>query len=90
MNNLSDKFMMHAIKLSVDSVNNNGGPFGCVIVKDNQIIGEGSNKVVILNDPTAHGEIIAIKDRSLAGVSVPAHALFLTEVQYPKSILYGQ
>ena len=53
--------MQKAIELSIESVNNWGGPFGCVIVKDNKIIAEGSNKVTSTNDPTAHGEIVAIR-----------------------------
>ena len=39
-----------------------GGPFGCVIVKDDQVIGTGHNKVLCSNDPTAHAEIVAIRD----------------------------
>ena len=54
--------MKKAIELSVESVNNGGGPFGSVIVKDNKIIAEGSNKVTSNNDPTAHGEIVAIRE----------------------------
>lgn len=41
--------------------NNHGGPFGAVIVKDNEIIGKGCNMVVSHNDPTAHAEIVAIR-----------------------------
>ena len=51
------KFMAKAIELSINSANTIGGPFGSVIVKDNKIIAEGSNKVTSSNDPTAHGEI---------------------------------
>ena len=51
-----------AIQLSIDSVKNGGGPFGAVIVKNNKIIAEGSNKVTSTNDPTAHGEIVAIRE----------------------------
>ena len=54
-------FMMRAIELSIESAKSKGGPFGCVIVKNNKIIAEGSNKVTMNNDPTAHGEIIAIR-----------------------------
>ena len=54
--------MKRAIELSIKSVNNGGGPFGCVIIKDDKIISEGSNKVTSTNDPTAHGEIVAIRD----------------------------
>lgn len=42
--------------------NGEGGPFGCIIVKENKIIGRGNNKVLLLNDPTAHAEIVAIRD----------------------------
>ena len=54
-------FMMRAIELSIQSAKTKGGPFGSVIVKDNKIIAEGSNQVTINNDPTAHGEIVAIR-----------------------------
>ena len=56
------EFMKRAIELSIKSVNSGGGPFGCVIIKDDKIIAEGSNKVTSTNDPTAHGEIVAIRD----------------------------
>ena len=59
---LKNNFMLKAIELSVSSANNAGGPFGCVIVKNNKIIAEGSNKVTSSNDPTAHAEIVAIRD----------------------------
>jgi len=57
-----NKFMLRAIELSISSANGTGGPFGCVIVKDSKIIGEGSNKVTFSNDPTAHAEIVAIRE----------------------------
>ena len=59
---MKNQFMKRAIELSVESVNNGGGPFGSVIVKDNKIIAEGYNKVTSNNDPTAHGEIVAIRE----------------------------
>ena len=58
---MKNTFMTRAIQLSIDSVNTGGGPFGSVIVKDNQIISEGMNRVTSNNDPTAHGEIVAIR-----------------------------
>ena len=61
MNIKSKNFMTRAIELSLASVRSNGGPFGCVIVKNNEIIAEGSNKVTIINDPTAHAEIVTIR-----------------------------
>ena len=57
----SDFFMQKAIELSIKNINNNGGPFGCVIVKNNKIISEGVNGVTQNNDPTAHAEIVAIR-----------------------------
>ncbi len=54
---------MEAILLSQKSITNNeGGPFGCVIVKDGKIVGRGNNKVTSSNDPTAHAEVVAIRD----------------------------
>ena len=55
------KFMMRAIELSKKSINEGGGPFGCVIIKDNSIIAEGYNQVTMSNDPTAHAEIVTIR-----------------------------
>ena len=57
------KFMLEAIKLGKEGMQNNeGGPFGCVIVKDDVIVGRGSNKVISTNDPTAHAEVTASRD----------------------------
>lgn len=56
-------FMAEAIRLSIESVTkHNGGPFGCVIVKDGAIIARGYNQVTSNNDPTAHAEVVAIRD----------------------------
>ena len=54
--------MQEAIRLALESVPSGGGPFGAVIVQNEQIIGRGSNCVVIHNDPTAHAEVNAIRD----------------------------
>ena len=59
---MKNEFMKRAIELSIKSVNNGGGPFGSIIVKSDKIIAEGSNKVTSNNDPTAHGEIVAIRE----------------------------
>ena len=53
--------MTRAIELSIENVNLGGGPFGSIIVKNDKVIAEGSNKVTLNNDPTAHGEIVAIR-----------------------------
>ena len=58
--------MQRAIELSIESINSGGGPFGSVIVKDNKIISEGMNRVTVNNDPTAHGEIVAIRTATKA------------------------
>ena len=58
-----ENFMQEAIALSLNGIKQNeGGPFGCVIVKGNEIVGRGNNKVTSSNDPTAHAEIVAIRD----------------------------
>jgi tRNA(Arg) A34 adenosine deaminase TadA len=56
-------FMGQAIDMAIQGVlSNEGGPFGCIIVKDGQIIGKGNNKVTSTNDPTAHAEVMAIRE----------------------------
>ncbi len=55
--------MQEAIALSQSGMDNNeGGPFGCIVVKDDEIVGRGNNKVSSTNDPTAHAEVTAIRD----------------------------
>ena len=56
------ELMLRAIELSEESVRNGGGPFGALIAKNGEIIAEGSNKVTINNDPTAHAEVCAIRN----------------------------
>jgi len=56
-------FLKRAIELSRKGMEKGqGGPFGCVVVKDGKIIGEGHNEVLKQNDPTAHAEIMAIRN----------------------------
>jgi len=63
MNEQDIAFMRRAIELAQSGVDNDqGGPFGCVVVKDGRIVGEGYNQVTSTNDPTAHAEIVAIRD----------------------------
>ena len=59
---MKNRFMSRAIELSIKSVKSGGGPFGSVIIKNNEIISEGMNRVTKNNDPTAHGEIVAIRN----------------------------
>lgn len=58
-----DAFMHEAIRLAIEGVAaERGGPFGAVIVKSGQIVGRGCNCVTSTNDPTAHAEVVAIRD----------------------------
>lgn len=60
---LKEQFMRRAIAIATENVRSNrGGPFGAVIVKDGQIVGEGANSVTATNDATAHAEIVAIRN----------------------------
>ncbi len=62
MDNRHIKFMQRAIELARTGMESGaGGPFGAVVVKDNEIIAEGWNKVTSSNDPTAHAEVTAIR-----------------------------
>lgn len=56
------RFMELAIRLSEESVDRGGGPFGAVIVRDGEVIATGMNQVVLQNDPTAHAEVSAIRN----------------------------
>jgi len=73
-----ESFMREAIRLSFETMRSNtGGPFGAVVVKDGKIIARGFNRVLETNDPTAHAEVVAIReackvlnDYQLTGCSV--------------------
>jgi guanine deaminase len=61
--NEEQNFMREAIRLSVENVETaHGGPFGAVVVKDGKIIARGVNSVTATNDPTAHAEVMAIRE----------------------------
>src|SRR5437899_6418119 len=60
---MDQPFMARAIQLSIENVHSDrGGPFGAVIVKNGSIIAEGTNQVTSTHDPTAHAEVIAIRE----------------------------
>jgi guanine deaminase len=70
----NEKFMRRAIELAQAGVeSNDGGPFGCVIVRNGEIVGEGWNKVTSTNDPTAHAEVVAIRDACARLASFQLH-----------------
>lgn len=54
--------MQEAIALANRNIENGGGPFGALIVRKGEIVGRGGNQVTMLNDPTAHAEVMAIRD----------------------------
>ncbi|MFI5148248.1 MAG: nucleoside deaminase [Bacteroidia bacterium] len=59
----NQEYMAEAIRLAVSNVESNkGGPFGAVVVKNGKIIARGYNQVTALNDPTAHAEVVAIRE----------------------------
>jgi len=60
---MSNVFMARAIELSLESVHSGcGGPFGAVIVRNGEVLAEGMNQVTSRNDPTAHAEVLAIRE----------------------------
>lgn len=83
---MNNYFMSEAIKEARYGIQNgDGGPFGCVIVKGNKIIGRGHNLVVSHNDPTAHGEITAIRDacKNIGAFSLAGCELYTTAQPCP-------
>jgi len=78
---MSSEFMKRAIALALENIRTgNGGPFAAVIVKDNQVVAEGTNCVTRLNDPTAHAEVVAIRQacRVLADFQLTGCDLYTT------------
>jgi guanine deaminase len=77
---MSDQFMRRAIALALDNIRAGGGPFGCVIVKEGRIIAEGANCVTPTNDPTAHAEVVAIREacRALKNFQLEGCDLYTT------------
>ncbi len=62
MNELDIKFMLHAIEIAKAAAKNNEVPVGALVVKDGVIIGQGGNATIGSHDPTAHAEIIAMRE----------------------------
>ena len=55
------RWIRRAVELAVESVGSGGGPFGAVVVRDGELVAEGLNRVTVAADPTAHGEVVAIR-----------------------------
>src|SRR5437660_9204047 len=78
---MSPDFMRHAIALALENVHSgSGGPFAALIVKEGRIIAEGANRVTRSNDPTAHAEVVAIREacRVLADFQLTGCDLYTT------------
>src|SRR6266567_1149415 len=78
---MSPDFMQRAIALALENVRSgSGGPFAALIVKENRVIAEGTNRVTSTNDPTAHAEIVAIREacRVLADFQLTGCDLYTT------------
>jgi tRNA(Arg) A34 adenosine deaminase TadA len=74
------EYIRRAIALALENVRAGGGPFGAVIVRDGRILAEGANRVTLANDPTAHAEIVAIREacRALGSFQLAGCDLYTT------------
>ncbi len=77
---MSADFMRRAIALALDNVHTGGGPFAAVIVKEGRIVAEGVNRVTSNNDPTAHAEVVVIREacRALGDFQLAGCDLYTT------------
>ena len=78
---MQEHFMARAIELAMENVRaGRGGPFAAVVVKDGRIVGEGTNRVTSTNDPTAHAEVVAIREacRTLGSFQLTACDIYTT------------
>lgn len=65
MDDVDGRFLQQAIDLAVRSAREGGGPFGSLVVRDGAVIGTGNNQVVSSTDPTAHAEVVALRNAAL-------------------------
>lgn len=86
-----EDFILKAIELAIEGVEeNDGGPFGAIVVKGNEIIGKGFNKVTSSFDPTAHAEIIAIREKSQSSSNASTERLcFIYELRTLPDVMFG-
>ena len=66
------EWLRRAVRLAMESVETGGGPFGALVVRGNEVVASGTNRVRAWRDPTAHAEIVAIRD---ACVKLGSHQL---------------
>lgn len=82
-------FLQEAIDLSIKNVLTGGGPFGAVIVKDGKIIGRGVNMVTKNEDPTAHAEIVAIREACMYSKNFSLEGCIIYSSTEPCSMCYS-
>src|SRR5674476_1261338 len=82
-------FLTRAIEIAARGISDGGGPFGAVVVKDNKIIAEAYNRVVLSNDPTPHAEMLAIRQASLVLKSHELHDCTLYSIYEPCPMCLG-
>jgi guanine deaminase len=58
---MEQRFLERAVRIACESVSSGGGPFGCVVTRDDEILAESGNRVTLDHDPTAHAEVLAIR-----------------------------
>jgi guanine deaminase len=78
---MAEELMRRAIVLALENIRNaQGGPFGALVVKDGRVLAEGVNRVTATNDPTAHSEIVAIREacRALGNFQLTGCDLYTT------------
>ena len=82
---MSPDFMKRAIALALENIRSGGGPFAAVIVKEGRVIAEGANRVTSSNDPTAHAEVVAIRQacRALGDFQLTGCDLYTTSEPCP-------
>ena len=81
-----NKYMLFAIEEAKVGIHaGHGGPFGCVIVKNDEVVGRGHNQVILNNDPTCHGEMMAIRDacKKLGTFDLSGYDLYTTSQPCP-------
>ncbi len=80
-----ERFLREAVRVAAESVERGGGPFGAVVVKDGEIVARAGNRVAPDNDPTAHAEIVAIREacRTLATFRLDGCEIFASSEPCP-------